>query len=314
MKAGAAGARPYPQQQTGDSSMKKAALIAGLAAAAAAAMAAATAAQAQTQVQIYGIMDAAIVGEHGGNASPSTKITSGAASASRIGFRGTEDLGNGLSAFFTLETGTKIDTGEVDAAGTIFNRQAFVGLKSQGRLGGAGPPVHAVAPGAGRRFDPFGTGYAGGSKNLFPDLTAPTSAPATRSCINRPWCTASTATLAYSFGEQGGSFKAGRQFGGAVGYATARWSCAAYNSKNTDVGGTAGVTPVSRSLGRNKLLAANYQFPDLEAARRLRHRQGLQQRHAGQRQQPLRRREADPVDGRPRGAAGPRRRRSVRAP
>jgi predicted porin len=100
--------------------MKQAALIVGLAAAAAAV--ATPAAQAQTQVQIYGIVDAAVVGEHGGNASPSTKITSGAASASRIGFKGLEDLGNGLSAFFTLETGVKIDTGEVDAAGTIFNR------------------------------------------------------------------------------------------------------------------------------------------------------------------------------------------------
>ena len=88
-----------------------AALIIGLAAGATA--------QAQTQVQIYGIMVAAIVGEHGGVASPSTKVTSGAASASRIGFRGTEDLGNGLSAFFTLENGTKIDTGEVDAAEVV---------------------------------------------------------------------------------------------------------------------------------------------------------------------------------------------------
>lgn len=46
---------------------KAAALIIGLAAGAAA--------QAQTQVQIYGIVDAAIVGERGGVASPSTKIT-----------------------------------------------------------------------------------------------------------------------------------------------------------------------------------------------------------------------------------------------
>jgi predicted porin len=76
---------------------KAAALIIGLAAG--------TAAQAQTQVQIYGIVDAAVVSEHGGVASQSTKLTSGAASASRIGFRGAEDLGGGLSAIFTLETG-----------------------------------------------------------------------------------------------------------------------------------------------------------------------------------------------------------------
>jgi predicted porin len=90
-------------------------------------------AQAQSAVSIYGIVDAAIVGERGGAAGNVTKVTSGAASASRIGFRGTEDLGNGLSAFFTLEAGSKIDTGDIDSAGTIFNRQALVGLK--GRFG-----------------------------------------------------------------------------------------------------------------------------------------------------------------------------------
>jgi len=55
-----------------------------------------------------------------------SKLTSGAASASRIGFRGVEDLGGGMSALFTLETGYRIDTGEVDAAGTIFNRQPLL--------------------------------------------------------------------------------------------------------------------------------------------------------------------------------------------
>src|SRR5450830_703589 len=80
-------------------------------------------ASAQTNVTIYGIVDAGLVRESGGSANY-TKLTSGVGSASRIGFRGTEDLGSGLAAIFTLETGTKIDTGEVDTAGSIFNRQA----------------------------------------------------------------------------------------------------------------------------------------------------------------------------------------------
>jgi predicted porin len=216
----------------------------------------AASAQAQTNVQIYGITDAAIVGERGGSAGNLTRITSGAASASRIGFKGTEDLGGGLSAYFTLETGTKIDTGELDAANTIFNRQAFVGLK-----GGAG----AVA--VGRQYtpyhttlvfaDPFGTGYAGTSKNLFPDSgtnvrtsnTVTYSAPNTRGF---------TLDLAYSAGEQA-SFSAGRQFGGAVGYANGPLAVRlAYNSKNTDVAAAPGVTAVNHTLGRNTLLAANY--------------------------------------------------------
>jgi predicted porin len=57
-----------------------------------------SAAFAQSNVTIYGILDAGIVSERGGKDGNTTKVTSGAASASRIGFKGTEDLGGGLSA------------------------------------------------------------------------------------------------------------------------------------------------------------------------------------------------------------------------
>jgi predicted porin len=230
---------------------KSAALVLGLAAAGAS--------QAQTQVNIYGIMDAAIVSEHGGTASPSTKLTSGAASASRIGFRGTEDLGGGLSAFFTLETGVKIDTGEVDAAGTIFNRQAFVGLKSsagQVALGRQYTPWHQALV----AIDPFGTGYAGTSKNLFPDNGSNVRTSNTIT-YKSPNLNGFDGELAYAFGEQPDA-STGRQFGGAVGYAKGPLTLrAAYNSKNTDVTATASAPFVSRSLGRNTLLTAAWQLP-----------------------------------------------------
>src|SRR6476646_760370 len=89
------------------------------------------AACAQSNVSIYGIVDAGYVRESGAAAGTVNKLTSGVASASRIGFKGTEDLGSGISALFTLETGYRVDTGEVDAAGSFFNRQAFVGLYSE---------------------------------------------------------------------------------------------------------------------------------------------------------------------------------------
>lgn len=234
---------------------KAAALVLGLAAAGLST----SAAQAQTSVDIYGIMDAAIVGEHGGVASPSTKITSGAASASRIGFRGTENLGNGLSAFFTLETGVKIDTGEVDAAGTIFNRQAFVGLKSaagQVALGRQYTPWHKALA----AVDPFGTGYAGSSKALFPDNGSNVRTSNTITYAS-PKLNGFDGELAYAFGEQPDA-STGRQFGGAVGYANGPLALRlAYNSKNTDVTATASAPFVSRSLGRNTLLTAAWQLP-----------------------------------------------------
>jgi predicted porin len=215
-----------------------------------------TAAHAQSTVSIYGIMDAAIVGESGGSAGHVTKLTSGAASASRIGFRGTEDLGGGLSAFFTLETGTKIDTGEVDAAGTIFNRQALVGLKGsfgQVALGRQYTPYHTTLV----MLDPFGTGYAGTSKNLFPD-----SGTNIRTSNTVTWASpvlhGVDAQLAYSLGEQADA-SVGRQFGGSIGYAAGPLAVRlAYNSKNSDVPGSSTTAAISRSLGRNTLVGATY--------------------------------------------------------
>ncbi len=225
------------------------------------------AASAQTAVSIYGIADAAFVGERGGTAGSLNKITSGAASASRLGFRGNEQLGDGLSAFFTLETGVKIDTGELDATNTIFNRQAFVGVRSDTAgavaLGRQYTPYHTTLVAA----DPFGTGYAGTSKNLFPDngTNVRTSNTVTYASPNM---SGFSGDLAYSVGEQSVS-SAGRQFGGSFGYANGPlWVRLAYNSKNTDVAPAIGITAVNHSLGRNTLLAANYdlKFVKLYAA------------------------------------------------
>lgn len=217
--------------------------------------AAASCAHAQTNVTIYGIADAALVGENGGSAGHQTKVTSGAASASRLGFRGSEDLGDGMSAFFTLETGTKIDTGELDATNTIFNRQAFVGLKTKAgsvALGRQYTPYHLALVEA---VDPFHTGYAGTSKNLLPDngTNVRTSNTITYSS---PRTSGFGVDLAYSAGEQT-EISAGRQYGGAVVYSGGPLNLRlVYNAKNTDVAATA----VSHDIGRNVLFGGNYNF------------------------------------------------------
>ncbi|ALK98286.1 porin [Massilia sp. WF1] len=88
-----------------------------------------TAAQAQTNVQVYGLIDAGV--EHLTNAGPNgadmTRVISGGKNTSRWGFRGTEDLGGGLKAVFNLEGGILLDTGAQD--GALFKRQANVGLE-----------------------------------------------------------------------------------------------------------------------------------------------------------------------------------------
>ena len=84
-------------------------------------LAASGAAFAQSSVTLYGIADVVIHKD----ADVSAKMSSGGVSGSRLGFKGTEDLGGGLKANFVLERGFAIDTG-VESGG--FNRQAYVGL------------------------------------------------------------------------------------------------------------------------------------------------------------------------------------------
>lgn len=87
---------------------------------------------AQTTVQVYGIIDAAV--ERLSNTAPRgqhlTRMpgTAGGQLPSRIGFRGTEELGNGLKAVFNLENGFAPDTGALNQGNRLFGRQAWVGL------------------------------------------------------------------------------------------------------------------------------------------------------------------------------------------
>jgi predicted porin len=93
-----------------------------------AALAIGGAAHAQTNVQVYGLIDAGVETLNHANANQNsvTKVISGGKNTSRWGFRGTEDLGGGLKAVFGLEGGILLDTGNAD--GPLFKRQAFVGL------------------------------------------------------------------------------------------------------------------------------------------------------------------------------------------
>lgn len=93
-------------------------------AAAAAAMAVLSAAHAQSSVTIYGRADATV-----GRPLGSDTLVVRNGTGSRLGFRGQEDLGGGLAAFFTLEHRFNIDTGAQTEALRYF-RQSYVGLRS----------------------------------------------------------------------------------------------------------------------------------------------------------------------------------------
>jgi predicted porin len=74
---------------------------------------AATAASAQSSVTVFGVVDLGVTrGSSSGNGSTGlTHMSTGANSTSKLGFRGTEDLGGGLTASFWLEGQLYADTG-----------------------------------------------------------------------------------------------------------------------------------------------------------------------------------------------------------
>ncbi|MFC4623626.1 porin, partial [Comamonas nitrativorans] len=106
-------------------------------------------AQAQN-VTLYGLVDTGV--ERLDNTSTGGSITRmpsiAGSAASRWGLRGSEDLGNGLKAVFTLESGFGLDTGETQQGGRAFGRQAFVGLSGQWGTLSLGRQYSMLFPGA----------------------------------------------------------------------------------------------------------------------------------------------------------------------
>lgn len=145
-------------------------------------MAAAGAASAQSSVTLFGIVDAAVtVGR--GSLTDRTQITNSGYNSSRLGFRGTEDLGGGMSASFWLEAGVNNDNGTGAASNTnnqtsggalagmngsqglTFNRRSTVSLAGgwgEVRVG------RDYVPGFWNLtvFDPFGTNGVGTTATL----------------------------------------------------------------------------------------------------------------------------------------------------
>lgn len=169
-------------------------------------------ASAQTAVTVYGLLDVGITSESGAPGGSKVTLGSGIQSGSRLGFKGSEDLGGGLAAIFTLENGFNPDDG-TQGQGRLFGRQAFVGLQ-----GGFGTVT------AGRQYTPLWSaidsldpvdGIAGGSHNLMrrdvrTDNTIKYASPRLNGVSGE---------LAYSFGEVPGNSAASRILGGALAYA-----------------------------------------------------------------------------------------------
>lgn len=86
-------------------------------------------------VQLYGLIDTGVeyltnVGASGTSLIRATQLTGGQM-PSRWGLRGSEDLGHGMRAIFTLENGFSVTNGGLGQSGRMFGRAAFVGLSGR---------------------------------------------------------------------------------------------------------------------------------------------------------------------------------------
>jgi len=115
-------------------------------------LAASGVASAQSSVTLYGIADVwfgSTKNDAAANPTRQTMVGSGGVDQSRVGLKGTEDLGGGLKANFVLEQAFNIDTGAQATAGQMFDRESYVGLSSgfgEVRLGKTRTPFDDINP------------------------------------------------------------------------------------------------------------------------------------------------------------------------
>ena len=156
-------------------------------------LAASGAAMAQSSVTLFGIVDATYAYGSGSVANKS-QLTNSGYNSSRLGFRGVEDLGGGMSASFWLEAGVNNDNGSggttstnnqgasgvTGGGGLTFNRRSTVSLNGgfgEVRLGRDYTPQFWNLT----VFDPFGTNGVGTTQTLNSSLGGPTTVRASNS-------------------------------------------------------------------------------------------------------------------------------------
>jgi predicted porin len=265
-----------------------------------------SAALAQSSITVFGVMDVA-ASRYSTRSAPvgapvqkqrQWALSSGAYSGSRLGFRGTEDLGGGLAAGYWLELGLNGDSGGgADANGELsFNRRSTVSLSGgfgELRLGRDYVPTYL----SDTLFDPFNgvgvgisTNASLGNARAGQLLGAAVPASAASLVLNKNYVRASNSVgyllppdlggfygqVMYGLNEQpkyapaaampsdtifGGAQKSrtGGYVGGRIGYTWSDWNVAlAYGESTLDDQFYAGTTLIQKTSN----LAASYKLGD----------------------------------------------------
>lgn len=220
-------------------------------------------AYAQSSVTAYGLIDTGITYTSKVGATNGSRFSadSGDQAASRIGFKGVEDLGGGLSAIFNVENGFATDTGAMSTPNTLFDRKSVVGLS-----GGFGTVT------IGRQTDyleDIGSKYTSvgvfGSNAIkgahFNNLDRVAGGARTDNSLRFDSANYGgfTGSLFYGFGEVAGKTSAGQAFGIAGNYANGAFGIGAgyYQSKLATASGTG--QPGDTGL-KTFTIGSSYQF------------------------------------------------------
>jgi predicted porin len=170
---------------------------------------------AQEALIVYGIADVGIVSDHGSSANGSIlQMQTGLQSQSRLGFKGKEDLGGGMSADFDMESAVNVTNGALVFSGLLFGSQVWAGMNG---------PMGSVK--FGRMFTP----YFGAIATTDPfDATGPGDATRLYGASGYRMNNAVRYSLpelggwygdfAYGFGGVAGDTVANRELSAAVGY------------------------------------------------------------------------------------------------
>jgi predicted porin len=233
------------------------------------ALALAAPAFAQSSVTVYGIVD--VNGVYAKGDASRVTIGSGGLQGSRIGFKGSEDLGDGVRADFVLEGGLNLDTGGSAQGGALFGRQAFGALRTPAGTFSAGRQYSSIytitsdfSAFSNTNFGPTTAilgGFAGGYEPVQGGPAAQ-SEPASGSSINggparvnnsfrytSPTYAGFSASALYGAGEVTGRTNQNRLWDGSLRYSGYGLDAMVsyVNDKADAVAGTAGSTPADVS-------------------------------------------------------------------
>lgn len=215
-------------------------------------------AQAQSSVTVYGAIGLDVVSAthvyNGTRTGSVVKVDDNAIVNSRIGFKGSEDLGGGLKAQFGLESSVRPDTGTAGNGGTtFFNRGSYVGLAGDFGSVRVGRQWNVADDYMGNYFAfGFYSAFLLGGFGPLSDLTNNAIKYTT------PKIGGVEAGLFYGLGEQAGRTSAGQTFQAALNYAEGPVGVGgvAYSAKSP----TAGVGATTMYA-----LGASYQFGAVKA-------------------------------------------------